>query len=264
VSPGSSLMPIGRLARLSRLTVKALRLYDAEGLLVPAWVDPDSGYRYYGAEQVRTATTIALLRSLGVPLARVREAIEAPDEAALARVLDAERERAARELAEREQALRSIERLARAPGRVSYDVAIGSQPARRLLGLSATVTAERVEVETGALCRRVVGLLGAGENLVALFPLDLEDSYEVFAGVAAPGDVPAGVVERELPGGAWASTLHVGPYAECPLAYAALLEHVRERGYEPLAPVAETYLNDPSQVPPHELVTRLAVPLAAV
>ena len=36
----AALMPIGGLARLSRLTVKALRLYDTEGLLVPAWVDP--------------------------------------------------------------------------------------------------------------------------------------------------------------------------------------------------------------------------------
>ena len=71
-------MPIGGLARLSRLSLKALRRYDAEGLLVPAWVDPDSGYRYYSAEQVRTATTIALLRSLDVPLSTIREVLAAP------------------------------------------------------------------------------------------------------------------------------------------------------------------------------------------
>jgi DNA-binding transcriptional MerR regulator len=262
-------MPIGRLARLSRLTVKALRLYDAEGLLVPAWVDPDSGYRYYRVEQVRTATTIALLRSLGVPLARVREVISAPDEAALTRALDAERERASRELAEREQALRSIERLVRAPGGVHYDVAVAEQAPRRLVGLRTTAAADRLGPDTGALCERAESLLAASglatDGLVALFPLDLEDAFTLSAGVFAPGEaaVPDGAVEVEVPGGAWASTLHVGPYDELPVAYTALLEHVRERGHEPREPVAETYITDPSVVPPNELVTRVAVPLAA-
>jgi len=69
VPPAADLMPIGRFARLTRLSVRALRRYDAEGLLAPAWVDPDSRYRYYALEQVPAAATIALLRSLDVPLA---------------------------------------------------------------------------------------------------------------------------------------------------------------------------------------------------
>ena len=80
-------MPIGRLARLSRLSVKLLRRYADDGLLVPAWIDPQSGYRYYRTEQVRSAATIALLRSLGVPLATVREILSAHDEDALARLV---------------------------------------------------------------------------------------------------------------------------------------------------------------------------------
>jgi len=53
--------------------------------------------------------------------------------------------------------------------------------------------------------------------------------------------------------------LHVGGYDELPLAYAALLEHLRERGFAPTAPVTETYLNDPAAVPVAERVTRLSV-----
>jgi hypothetical protein len=68
--------------------------------------------------------------------------------------------------------------------------------------------------------------------------------------------------EHELPGGEWASTLHVGPYEELPVAYAALLEHLRERGHEPRAPVLETYLTDPTVAEPPELVTRVAVAMA--
>jgi hypothetical protein len=59
----AALMPIGGFARLCRLSVKRLRHYDDLGLLRPAWVDPDSGYRYYRADQAREALSIGLLRS---------------------------------------------------------------------------------------------------------------------------------------------------------------------------------------------------------
>jgi DNA-binding transcriptional MerR regulator len=42
-----NLLPIGRFSQLTRLTIKALRLYDELGLLRPAYVDPDTAYRYY-------------------------------------------------------------------------------------------------------------------------------------------------------------------------------------------------------------------------
>ena len=250
-------MPIGGLARLSRLTVKALRLYDAEGLLVPDWVDPDSGYRYYRAEQVRTATTIALLRSLGVPLSVIRDVLAAPDEDALAAVLEAERERAARDLAARERALRSIERLIRRPVAVSYDVTIAPQRARRLVGLTTVARTDDIGPDTFELCKRVAALLGDGE-ITTLYPVDLEETFALTAGIVGATPSPA-AEEHELPAGDWASTLHVGPYEELPVAYAALLEHLRAHGLEPVAPIAETYMNDPTQVPPAELVTRLAV-----
>lgn len=267
-SPGERrLMPIGGLARLSRLSVKALRRYDADGLLPPAWVDPQSGYRYYRADQVRTATTIALLRSLDVPLAVVRAVLDAPDDAALAAVLDAERERATRALAEREQALRSIARLAKEPTTVPYDVRIADAPARQLVVFTGVVRADRLGPDTAALCGQALGLLAAGgrpdpgDGLVALFPLDLPEAFDVTVGAAADPrwPVPDGMAETALPAGPWASTLHVGPYDELPLAYAALLGHVDERGHEPYGPIVETYVSDPSTVPSHELVTRIAV-----
>jgi DNA-binding transcriptional MerR regulator len=48
-------MSSGALAARTRLTHKALRLYDEQGLLRPAPVDPRSGYRSYAPEQVRRA-----------------------------------------------------------------------------------------------------------------------------------------------------------------------------------------------------------------
>lgn len=79
------LLTIGAFARASRLSPKALRLYDELGLLTPERVDPRSGYRHYAPAQLERARLVAWLRRLGMPLARIREVCElTPDAAASA------------------------------------------------------------------------------------------------------------------------------------------------------------------------------------
>jgi DNA-binding transcriptional MerR regulator len=63
---------IGEMARDSGLSASALRFYDGAGVLVPAWVDPVSGYRWYGPEQLEEARLLARLRRAGMPLADIR------------------------------------------------------------------------------------------------------------------------------------------------------------------------------------------------
>ncbi len=67
-----ALMGIGEFARLSRLSPHALRRYDEMGLLPPCRVDPDSGYRWYSAEQLGQARLVAAARQIGMPLAQVK------------------------------------------------------------------------------------------------------------------------------------------------------------------------------------------------
>ncbi|NGN64964.1 MerR family transcriptional regulator [Streptomyces sp. A7024] len=97
---GESLLTIGAFARRSRLSQKALRLYDRLGLLVPAEVDQDSGYRRYAAGQLDDARLIVMLRRLDMPLADVGQVLAAEDRAA---VLDAYWARAERRFAGQRQ-----------------------------------------------------------------------------------------------------------------------------------------------------------------
>ena len=69
---------IGEFARRSGLSLKALRLYDARGLLEPVRVDPASGYRYYDLGQLERARTISLLRRLEMPLGTIAEVLADP------------------------------------------------------------------------------------------------------------------------------------------------------------------------------------------
>lgn len=78
---------IGRFARLSGLTVGALRHYDELDLLRPRWVDPDTGYRSYGRDQLTAARTIVALRDLEVPLETIRAYLGADDPGARRQLL---------------------------------------------------------------------------------------------------------------------------------------------------------------------------------
>ena len=73
----TGLMPIGVFARATRLSVRVLRNYDRLGLLVPALVDPGTGYRRYSVDQFPRAGLIRRLRELEVPLPEIAEILAA-------------------------------------------------------------------------------------------------------------------------------------------------------------------------------------------
>ncbi|MFC3831345.1 MULTISPECIES: MerR family transcriptional regulator [Deinococcus] len=79
--PTIPLMTIGAFAQATRLSVKALRLYDDLELLPPERVDAQTGYRWYAPAQLGTARLIALLRQLDMPLTVIRTVLDAPSAA---------------------------------------------------------------------------------------------------------------------------------------------------------------------------------------
>ncbi|MHA2252953.1 MAG: MerR family transcriptional regulator, partial [Candidatus Kariarchaeaceae archaeon] len=60
-----SQIPIGKFSLMTRLTPKALRLYDQKGLLTPGAKDPFTGYRYYTLDQVEEGMKIKMLATFG-------------------------------------------------------------------------------------------------------------------------------------------------------------------------------------------------------
>ncbi len=66
------MLKIGEFTKLSMLTVKALRFYEKEGLLIPARVDEWTGYRFYEASQLETAATSKALRQLDFSVEEIK------------------------------------------------------------------------------------------------------------------------------------------------------------------------------------------------
>ena len=132
---------IGEFARRSRLSLKALRLYDERGVLVPSRVDQASGYRYYDTAQLDQASLVVMMRQLQLPLAAVRELLACDPADAATRIAGHWRDAEAAHDARRELADYLISRLSgKRP--VMYEVAMREIPERSLLCLKREVSVQ--------------------------------------------------------------------------------------------------------------------------
>lgn len=71
---------IGLFAQMNRITVKALRFYEEQGLLLPAKSDVESGYRYYTMSQMETLHRILALKEAGFTIEDMKHLDASGDE----------------------------------------------------------------------------------------------------------------------------------------------------------------------------------------
>ena len=145
---------IGEFARRSRLSLKALRLYDERGVLVPSRVDQASGYRYYDPAQLEEARLVVMLRQLQLPLAAVKELLARDPADAAERIAEHWRDAEAAHDARRGLADHLVSRLSGKKS-VMYEVATREIPGRSLLCLKRNVE----EQEMWAFGKEFTGIL---------------------------------------------------------------------------------------------------------
>ncbi len=164
-------LSIGEFATRSRLSHKALRLYGELGLLEPAAVDPDTGYRSYEVGQLEQARLVAALRRIAVPLAEIK-AILALEPTAAARQIALYWEGVEADHAARRELARYLIDSLSGKEAVMYEVATRALPERNLLCRLRHVASEQ---ETFAF----------GKEFIAIFrerPLPLIEGIEGIEG----------------------------------------------------------------------------------
>ena len=245
------LVSIGDFARMTFVSVKALRHYHEVGLLPPAEIDPDTGYRRYELTQVPTAQVIRRLRELGMSLDDVRAVIEAPDVRARNAAIGAHLRRMEGELEQTRATVKSLRLLLdeKSPPVIAVDYrAIGPSEAIAIRGeiayaemfdwLDVALTDLRTALaETGA--RR------AGADAALYSSELLEDEFgEIVAVVPVePAAEPAGRIELlSLPRVEYAIAVHSGPVEDIDRTYAALGAVVAERAIGVQGPIREEYV----------------------
>jgi DNA-binding transcriptional MerR regulator len=253
---------IGAFARVGQVSVRTLHHYDDLGLLPPAQVDPQTGYRWYRADQLQRLNRILALRDLGLPLTEVRKVVD--DELSveelrgMLRLRQAEaRDRMAAEaerLSRVEARLRQIE----TEGRVGeYDVVVKSLEPQHVAMVDTTATAFG-NVTLGPIFGRLfgelhgeldrLGVATAGPEIALYEPSEDPDSpITVMASVpiVEADDVRSDrIAVVDLPAVARAAvTIHRGSMARVEEGYQALLRWADDTGEQIDGFSREVYLD---------------------
>ncbi len=66
------LFKISQVAKFLSVTTTTLRYYESEGLLIPAYVNPETKYRYYNVANINTISYILGLRDAGATMMQIK------------------------------------------------------------------------------------------------------------------------------------------------------------------------------------------------
>ncbi|PZF81427.1 MerR family transcriptional regulator [Jiangella anatolica] len=264
------LLPIGRFSRLCWLSIKALRVYDDMGLLRPAHVDPDTGYRYYRPDQATTARIIATLRSLDMPLATIRQVLAESDPDRVRDLLDAHRLVLERRVDRDRHLLQRVETFIRMGAVMTYEISTRETAAAEVLGTTYPAPMDSLgETSRVAYHRLYDAIAAAGgrpDGSPRLVYLDLaDDTWTVEACVPVAGltRAPDGFSLHRARGGLAAVTLHVGPYEELGIAYREVESWIDAQGLRSAGAPYDVYVNDPAEVnDPSKFETEIVWPVS--
>lgn len=248
---------IGEFSRIAGLTIKTLRFYHERGLLVPARVDPETGYRYYERSQAERARVIRQLSDMDFTLEEIGEILRGGDDQAdLLEFLE-------RQKATLEGRLRRYRAVV-----ASLDKLIHQEKEARNIMQNSTFAVEEKTVgdmliagvrmkgrysECGKGFARIGRKFGrhiAGKCFLLHYDNEYKEDdadFEACFPVRQAKQVE-GISVRELPGGRCVSLLHRGPYEELSRSYAKILAYVREKGYGLVTPTREVYIKGPGMI----------------
>lgn len=102
-------LSIGEVAKARGVNVQSLRYYEKLGILVPAYINPENGYRYYSLEQIMILDTIILCVDLGIPLKNLKNYVDEDGQLKFEQLLQDGRQLARKKIQKIEENLQSID-----------------------------------------------------------------------------------------------------------------------------------------------------------
>ena len=243
-------LTIGDFSRATHLSVKTLRHYHRVGLLAPADVDRDTGYRRYTTDQIPTAQVIRRFRDLDMPLDQIHAVLAAPDLRARNELISAHLASLEQDLARTQSAVASLRELLTGPS------AVAPVSHRRVdATMAAAVTAV---VTMGDLLPWYLGALGelhatleargvrasgpAGGIYAGELFADERGEATVFVPTATEVQRLGRVEPVVVPAAELAVIVHPGSLADVDRAYGALAAYVASHALRVDGPIREYYL----------------------
>lgn len=233
---------IGSFSRLSGVSVKKLRAYDALGLFRPVWVDPSSAYRYYSPAQLPQLRRLMALRELGIGLAEITRLLAGG--ADLADALERRRAELEHDRREMERRLAALDiRVEMAvSGTPALDVVVRSVPEEQVATLDLALAPDgdtgkafyELEAHVRDLGRRAARPPGA--------LIDEEGGVEIFVPLTRPISPHPRIGCRRLPTARMATAIHRGAYGSTHETWDALERWIEAARLAPASPRRVLYL----------------------
>lgn len=265
----NDLISIGAFVDLTRLSLKALRLYEQLDLLRPLHVDPQNGYRYYGPGQIPRARMIRNLRDMEMPLADIRRVL------VVVEVSQAQAELVIRQYVEmRARQLKHIQSLARQftqqlkpeANKMNLEVEVKEIPTQNIISITRRHTvdglSEQIQKDCGALFALAqeagVATIGAPFGIYHNAINEQEDGpietcVPLNRNIEGKGDIEA----KQLKGGKAACVVITGDqchYPELLGAYDAAADWIQKNGFESAGPPREIWYTGPGADAKWEIV----------
>jgi DNA-binding transcriptional MerR regulator len=258
---------IGEFAQIAQVSGRQLRFYDQLGLLQPAHVDQQTGYRYYSIRQLPRLNSILALKDLGLSLEQIGPLLDREmSPAELRSMLTLKRAQLERSLQEEEARLRHIEsriaqidREGKADG---FDVIVKSTPPTPFLAVNCScdnmdevVRMVRTVAEEGT--RQIKPalrdkLVVVARNDVDAEKLDLDIGFSLTRPSNASVRIAGDLVLRatELPAiETMATVVRPGTNAESHTSFGTVGRWIEANHYEIAGPCREVFL-EPITGPP--------------
>jgi DNA-binding transcriptional MerR regulator len=264
-----NLISIGDFARMTRLSIKALRLYDQLGLLQPQHVDPQTSYRYYGVGQLASARMIRNMREMDMPLATIRQVLTAlPSLPAQAEVLLREyaemREWQVKQI--QAQVQQFIQQIQQEQNAMSFEVNVKTIAPQQVLSVTHHIKVNKLDKTIRESVETMYAMLKEQKAEASAPPFGifhgaineqedgpLEICMPVDAQVRGNGDVQV----KQFQGGEAACVMTIGPETDFPTilgAYDAAADWIQKNGYEMAEPPREVWHSGPGADPKMEIV----------
>lgn len=244
---------IGEFAKFSKVSVKMLRHYDEIGLFHPAWIDPESSYRYYRAEQLLKLNKIVALKDLGFSLGQIKQLLADDFSSEQFRGLLKMRRLALEKQLEETavQLLHVKNRLAQLdqPMHTPADVVLRSVPGEPFAAIRQDITRQPAEIsELFDTVERWVGQHNAraARSPMLLYHGDGEleaVDIEVMVPITEVIEGNGRIYFTQTPDvDQMASILHTGAYASLSDAYVVLVQWIADHHFCIAGPTREVFL----------------------
>jgi DNA-binding transcriptional MerR regulator/effector-binding domain-containing protein len=244
-------VPIGDFSLATHLSIKTLRYYHQIGLLEPAEIDSDTGYRYYSDDQLRAAQIIRRLRSLQMPVSEVKSVLRTSDTETRNRVIVAHFDRLESELAVTRAAVTELRDLLDRP-QSAIGISRCSLPATAAIAITELVDHQTILpwwqgalAELQAVVRSEgLTLSGAPGGLYAgeIFQHD-SGQATVFMPLTSPGTTVGRAVPLTIPASDVAVLAHHGSLSTVDVTYSRLAAYAHRHEIGVDGPVREHYVS---------------------